>query len=138
MPPRSPRAGRTRSPILFGRGGWKERGCGIDRLPPGPLAALQRRGFSIADTERLTLDARAVKTPEELVLLRLNGRLACAMLDRFEAAIEPGVREIDLLAEITDELLRGGGEYLIDPGLRVGAEHQPLEPRGRCAPHGGW
>ena len=73
---------------------------GIDRLPPGPLAALQRRGSSIVDTERLTLDARAVKTPEELILLRLNGRLACAMLARFEAAIEPGVREIDLLAEI--------------------------------------
>lgn len=98
---------------------------GIDRLPPGPLAALQRRGSSIVDTERLTLDARAVKTPEELILLRLNGRLACAMLDRFEAAIEPGVREIDLLAEITAELLRGGGEYLITRACVSGPNTNP-------------
>src|SRR4029078_2922625 len=54
---------------------------GVDRLPPAPLAALQRRGVAVDDTETLTLDARAVKTAEELILLRHNAGLACAMLE---------------------------------------------------------
>jgi Xaa-Pro aminopeptidase len=98
---------------------------GVDRLPPAPLAALQRRGFEIDDTETLTLDARAVKTAEELILLRHNAKLACAMIERFEAALTPGVREIDLLAELTDELLRGGGEYLITRACVSGSNTNP-------------
>jgi len=98
---------------------------GVDRLPPAPLAALQRRGFEIDDTETLTLDARAVKTAEELILLRHNAGLACAMLERFESAAAPGVREIDLLAELTDELLRGGGEYLITRACVSGPNTNP-------------
>ena len=115
---------------------------GVDRLPPGPLTALQQRGISIADTERLTLDARAVKTPEELALLRHNGALACTMLERFERAVAPGVRELDLLAELTDELLRGGGEYLITRACVSGpntnpwnleAGNRPLRPGTSCS-----
>jgi Xaa-Pro aminopeptidase len=116
-------AGQIAAPLVaWGLDGTR---LGIDRLAPGPLAALQRRGFTIADTERLTLDARAIKTPEELALLRLNGRLACTMLERFEAVVAPGVREVELLAELTDALLRGGGEYLITRACVSGPNTNP-------------
>lgn len=118
--------------------GVSSRRLGTDRTAPAPTRALEDRGLSLVDTDTLTLDARAVKTEPELELLRRNGRLAVAMLERFEHAIVPGVREIDLLAELTDELLRGGGEYLITRACVSGPNTNPwnLEATDRVVEDG--
>jgi Xaa-Pro aminopeptidase len=71
------------------------------------------------------MDARAVKTPEEIAVCRANGALVMDMLGAFEAAIGPGVRERDLVAVLTDAMLRGGGEYLITRGVASGPNTNP-------------
>ena len=83
----------------------------VDRLGTPGFLALQRLGFSLVDSAPATQDAREIKTPQEITLMRTNGALVTSMLGAFEEAIVPGVRERDLLAELSDVLLRGGGEY---------------------------
>ena len=56
------RSGRTRSRTLSERGVEGTR-LGIDRLPPARSRHSSGEDLEIVDTERLTLDARAVKTP---------------------------------------------------------------------------
>ena len=97
----------------------------IDRISASAFLALAERGVPMCDSGTLTLDARAVKTPEELALLRLNAGIAQGMLARLEAELAPGLREQDLLAAMTDELLRRGGEFLITRAVVSGPNTNP-------------
>lgn len=97
----------------------------VDKLAPVALAALQRAGIEVIESGTVTMDAREVKTPEELKLFQANGALVMQMLASFEVAVAPGVREQDLVAVLTDTMLRGGGEYLITRGVASGPNTNP-------------
>jgi len=64
------------------------------------------------DSAPVTQEAREVKSAEEIRLFEVNGEIVVEMLSAFEDAIVPGVRERDLLAVLSDTLLRAGGEHL--------------------------
>ena len=66
-----------------------------------------------------------MKTPEEIRLFEVNGAMVVDMLAAFEAAIVPGVRERDLLAVLSDTMLRGGGEYLATSTVCSGPNTNP-------------
>jgi Xaa-Pro aminopeptidase len=106
----------------------------VDKLGAAAIIALRRADVAVVDAGPLTLDARAVKTPDELRLFEVNADIGTAMLAAFERALAPGVRERDLLAIITDELLRRGGEYLISRACVSGPNTNPwnLEASGRA------
>lgn len=97
----------------------------IDKLAPDAFAALAAEGIAVTDSAQVTLDARSVKTPEEIQLFRANADVAMGMLSAFEAALQPGVREQDLVAVVTDSMLRAGGEYLITRGVASGPNTNP-------------
>jgi Xaa-Pro aminopeptidase len=46
------------------------------------------------------------------VLLDVNAAMVMEMLGAFESAVAPGVSERELLAVLSDVMIRGGGEYL--------------------------
>ena len=71
------------------------------------------------------MDAREVKTPQELKAFQVNAELGMRLMGAVEAAVQPGVREIDILAEMTDVLLRNGGEYLITRAVVSGPNTNP-------------
>ncbi len=98
----------------------------VDRLDATGFLALQREGFTLLDSGEATCEARRIKTPEEIRLLRINGRIGEAMLAAFEAAIRPGVREIDLLALLTRTLIERGGEHLITRACVAGPNTNPF------------
>ncbi|MEX1047656.1 MAG: Xaa-Pro peptidase family protein [Actinomycetota bacterium] len=110
----------------------------VDKLGTPAVLALQAEGLQLADTGEITLDAREIKTPEEIELLRHNGEIGTKMLSAFESAIAPGVREQDLLAVLTDTLLRNGGEYLITRACVSGPNTNPwsLEASDRALEEG--
>jgi Xaa-Pro dipeptidase len=110
----------------------------VDKLGTPAFAALSAAGFSFADTGTITLDAREVKTPQELRLFERNAGIGMRMLERFEGEIAPGVREQDLLAAMTDALLREGGEYLISRACVSGPNTNPwnLEASDRAVEAG--
>ena len=113
--------------------GASDGSVGVDRLGAPAYLALGRRGVEIRDASPATQEARQVKTPQELLLLDLNAALVMDMLGAFERAIAPGVRERELLAVLTDVMIRGGGEYLATTTVCGGPNTNPwrAEATGR-------
>jgi Xaa-Pro aminopeptidase len=97
----------------------------VDKLDTPGFLALQDENISIVDVGPATVDAREVKTPEEVQLCELNGGIGAAMLAEFEAAIRPGVREYELLAVLSDALLRRHGEGLFTRLVASGTNTNP-------------
>ena len=83
-----------------------------DRLGVPAHLALTGLGVTIRDAGPVTQEARRVKTPQEVVLLDVNAAMVMEMLGAFESAVAPAVSERELLAVLTDVMVRGGGEYL--------------------------
>jgi Xaa-Pro dipeptidase len=97
----------------------------IDRLGAPAYLALNGRGVTIRDSAPVTQEARRIKTPQELVLLDVNAAMVIDMLAAFEAAIAPGISERELLAVLTDVMVRGGGEYLATTTVCSGPNTNP-------------
>ena len=97
----------------------------VDRLGTPAFLALVERDVRLHDSAPVTQQARRVKTPEEITLFDLNGALIMEMLAAFEAAIAPGVPERDLLAVLSDVMVRGGGEYLATTTVCSGPNTNP-------------
>ena len=97
----------------------------VDKCDTLGFLALQEEGISITDPSPATVDAREVKTPEEVALMTLNGAIGDAMLAEFEAAIRPGIREYELLAVLSDALLRRHGEFLFTRLVASGTNTNP-------------
>ena len=97
-----------------------------DKLATPAYLALHARGVAIADAGPLSMDAREVKTPEELKVFAVNAELGMRLMEAVEASVRwPGVREIDVLATMTDVLIRNGGEYLITRAVVSGPNTNP-------------
>lgn len=108
----------------------KERGLerarlAIDKLDTLGFLALQEEGLSIADASPATVDAREVKTPEEIALCTINGAIGDAILAEFEAAVRPGIREYELLAVLANALLKRHGEFLFTRLVASGTNTNP-------------
>jgi Xaa-Pro dipeptidase len=97
----------------------------VDRLGAPAYLALSGRGVTIRDSAPVTQEARRIKTPQELVLLDVNAAMVMEMLAAFEAAIAPGVSERELLAVMTEAMIRGGGEYLATTTVCGGPNTNP-------------
>ncbi len=97
----------------------------VDKLDAFGFLALQEEGIQIVDVGPATVDAREVKTPEEIELFKINGGIGDAMLAEFEAAIRPGIREYELLAVLSDSLLRRHGEFLFTRIVASGTNTNP-------------
>jgi Xaa-Pro aminopeptidase len=99
---------------------------GVDLVEPPMLAALEAEGITVADAQQVMLDAREVKSIDEITLLNT----ACAMVDGAYQLIadqlKPGIRESQLVANVTQYLFEQGSEH-VDNINAVSGE--------RCSPH---
>ena len=122
--PQGARVGPVLARRAAGDGPGRER-LAVDRLDTIGFLALQAEGFQIVDASPATVDAREVKTAEEIQLMAVNGGIGDAMLAEFEAAIRPGIREYELLAVLSDSLLRRHGEFLFTRLVASGTNTNP-------------
>jgi len=106
---------------------------GIDRQPIGVdllelpmLRALEAEGIEVVDGQQAMLDAREVKTPDEIACLKVAASMVDATYYDICKAIRPGVRENELVAIAHDRLFRLGSE-------RVECVNSVAGPRG--TPH---
>jgi Xaa-Pro dipeptidase len=99
---------------------------GVDIVEPPMLAALEAEGLTVRDAQQVMLDAREVKSIDEITLLNT----ACAMVDGAYQLIadqlKPGIRESELVANVTKYLFDVGSEH-VDNINAVSGE--------RCSPH---
>jgi Xaa-Pro dipeptidase len=105
--------------------GLSSRRLAVDRLGTPGFLALGREGLTLTDSAPVTTAARAVKTPEEIGLLDYNATIVMEMLGAFERALVPGIRERELLAVLSDVLLRRGGEHLATSTVCSGPNTNP-------------
>lgn len=105
--------------------GVNQESIAVDRLDALGFLALQAAGIRIVDAARVTHAAREIKTPEEVKLLIINGAIGDAMLADFEAAIRPGIREYELLAVLTESLIRRHGEVIFTRLVASGRNTNP-------------
>jgi Xaa-Pro dipeptidase len=99
---------------------------GVDIVEPPMLAALQGSGITVRDAQQVMLNAREVKSIDEITLLNT----ACAMVDGayqlIAERLKPGIKESQLVAEVTKLLFDLGSEH-VDNINAVSGE--------RCSPH---
>jgi Xaa-Pro aminopeptidase len=99
---------------------------GVDIVEPPMIAALEAEGLTVRDGQQVMLDAREVKSRDEIILLNT----ACAMVDGayqlISEQLKPGVRESELVANVTKFLFDLGSEH-VDNINAVSGE--------RCSPH---
>ena len=99
---------------------------GVDIVEPPMLAALTEEGVTVRDGQQVMLDAREVKSADEITLLNI----ACSMVDGayqlISEQLKPGIRENELVANVTKFLFDLGSEH-VDNINAVSGE--------RCSPH---
>jgi Xaa-Pro aminopeptidase len=99
---------------------------GVDVVEPQVLFALQQLGFAVVDAQELLLQARAVKTPEEIKLLTTSCMLVDAAYDRLYEIMRPGILESELVGE-ANRLLYSMGSEFVEGVNAISGE--------RCSPH---
>lgn len=99
---------------------------GVDVIEPPVLFALQRAGITVVDGQQIFLEARRIKTREEIALLTQ----ACSMVDAaYEGLYEflrPGVKENECVGLVSKILYDLGSEYVEGVNAISGE---------RCSPH---
>jgi len=99
---------------------------GVDIVEPPMLAALEAEGITVCDAQQVMLNAREIKSVDEIMLLNT----ACAMVDGayqlIAEQLKPGIRESELVANVTKYLFDVGSEH-VDNINAVSGE--------RCSPH---
>ena len=105
--------------------GVRDQPIALDRLTTPGFLGLRNAGLELIDAGPVLLDARMVKTPEEVHAFRLNAGIIEEMLAGMAEEITPGVREQELLAILTDTLLRRGGEFQVTRGVASGPNTNP-------------
>ena len=99
---------------------------GVDVVEPPMVAALEAEGLTVRDAQQVMHDAREVKSIDEIILLNT----ACAMVDGayqyIAEHLKPGIRENELVADVTHRLFEMGSEH-VDNINAVSGE--------RCSPH---
>jgi len=92
---------------------------GLDTEPVGmdvpdmtTLLALQRKGLEIGDSQPVMLEARKLKSPDELALLDQAAGIVDAAYDTIYRMLRPGVRENEVVAAAMKTLFDLGSEHV--------------------------
>ena len=111
----SPRAGLFRKAAAEIRDILKAEGVagmplGIDVVEPPFLFALQEVGLEIRDAQQVMLEARMIKSQDELTLLNMAAAMVDGVYQDIYEALKPGVRENEIVALANKRLYEMGAD----------------------------
>lgn len=106
--------------------GVADMAIGVDIGEPPMLAALADEGVIVRDGQQVMLDAREVKSIDEIMLLNTAAAMVDGAYQLISEQLKPGVRESELVANVTKYLFDLGSEH-VDNINAVSGE--------RCSPH---
>lgn len=118
--------------------GGGNRTLAIDRLDPAGFLALAELDVAIVDGQRLAEQARAIKTPQELVAIRDSIAACEAAVRAMRAAMRPGLTELALWSVLHQQNIALGGEWIETRLLSSGPRTNPWyqECADRVIEHG--
>ncbi|QCX82762.1 putative peptidase (plasmid) [Streptomyces sp. YIM 121038] len=99
---------------------------GVDLVEPPFLFEAERQGLRVVDAQQHLLDARAIKSPDEITLLSQAAAMVDGVYHDVLAALRPGVRESEIVALVNERLYALGSEQ-VEAVNAVSGE--------RCNPH---
>ena len=99
---------------------------GIDVVEPPFLFALQDLGLEVRDGQQVMLEARMLKSQDELTLLNMAAAMVDGVYQDIFEALKPGVRENEIVALATKRLYEMGSDS-VEAINAISGE--------RCSPH---
>lgn len=99
---------------------------GIDVVEPPFLFALQAAGIEVRDGQQVMLEARMIKSQDELTLLNMAAAMVDGVYQDIYEALRPGVRENEIVALATRRLYEMGADC-VEAINAISGE--------RCSPH---
>lgn len=99
---------------------------GVDLCEPAMLFELQKAGLEIVDGQQVMLDAREVKSMDEIMLLNTAASMVDGVYDMIFEKLRPGVRESEIVA-MANKMLYEMGSDDVEAINAVAGE--------RCSPH---
>jgi Xaa-Pro dipeptidase len=99
---------------------------GVDVTEPPMFEALQAAGLEIRDGQQVMLDAREIKSMDEIVLLNMAAAMVDGTYQTIAEALKPGARENELVALANYQLYEAGSDD-VEAINAVSGE--------RCSPH---
>jgi Xaa-Pro aminopeptidase len=98
---------------------------GVDIIDSQLILALQEAGFKLGDGQDVMLEARLIKTEDEIMIIRQAAATVDAAFDRMASSLRPGVRENDLQAEASHVLHTLGSQWVINVQITSGPRTHP-------------
>ena len=99
----APEAGLMRDAVteiksLLAEAGVADAPLGIDIVEPPFLFELQRQGIAVRDAQQPMLDARVIKSPDEIMLLNQAAAMVDGVYQDIVDVLKPGMRENEIVA----------------------------------------
>ncbi len=107
--------------------GLQNEPVGVDVVEPVVLFALQEEGVNVVDGQQLMLEARRIKTQDEITLLNTACAMVDAAYDVLYQELRAGVRENDGVALVNKVLYELGSEY-VEGVNAIGGERTSPHP----------
>ena len=111
---------------ILEREGVADMPLGIDVVEPPMLFALQKLGTQVRDGQQVMLDAREIKSHDEITLLNMAAAMGDGVYQDIFEALKPGVRESEIVALATKRLYEMGSDCVEAINAIAGE---------RCSPH---
>ena len=83
---------------------------GVDIIEPPMMFELQKAGLKVADGQQVMLEAREVKSSDEIALLNRAAAMVDGAYQLIDEKLKPGVRENDMVAIVNEFLYRHGSD----------------------------
>jgi len=99
---------------------------GVDIVEPMFLFALQKLGIEVRDCQQTMLDAREIKSHDEISLLNIAAAMGDGVYQDIFEALKPGIRENEIVAMATKRLYEMGSDCVEAINAIAGE---------RCSPH---
>jgi Xaa-Pro aminopeptidase len=111
--------------VVRQRGGGRNMRLAVDKMEPAGVDALRKRGVTIVEGQEITEHARAIKSADELELMRWTVRVCEAGMARMYDHSVAGKTENEIWAELHYENIRSGGEWIETRLLAAGPRTNP-------------
>jgi len=99
---------------------------GVDIVEPAFLFEMQRQGLRVVDAQQSMLDARVIKSADEIILLNQAAAMVDGVYQDILTALRPGIRENEIVA-LANQRLYALGSDQVEAINAVSGE--------RCNPH---
>jgi Xaa-Pro dipeptidase len=106
--------------------GLADQPVGVDIVEPAFLFEMQRQGLTVVDCQQLMLDAREIKSSDEIMLLTQAAAMVDGVYQDIVEVLKPGIRENQIVALANKRLYEMGSDQ-VEAVNAISGE--------RCNPH---